>query len=94
MLEESGVHDDSVEVKGPTQIHNLLELIKKEQNIYDLVFSEVKFLESISMIFKLLKYYVVLKYEYCFEYSGFSAYFERKKIFIFSGWITLLVWFY
>ncbi|CAK8690820.1 unnamed protein product [Clavelina lepadiformis] len=41
MLEQSGVEDECVEVKGPTQIHNLLELIKKEQNIYDLVFSEV-----------------------------------------------------
>ena len=44
MLEQSGVEDESVEVKGPTQIHNLLELIKKEQNIYDLVFSEVNVL--------------------------------------------------
>nr|XP_009862323.2 axonemal dynein light chain domain-containing protein 1-like isoform X1 [Ciona intestinalis] len=41
MLEQSGIDDEAVEVKGPTQIHNLLELIKKEQTIYDLVFSEV-----------------------------------------------------
>lgn len=41
MLEKSGCDDDAEEVKGPTQIHNLLELIKKEQKIYDLVFAEL-----------------------------------------------------
>lgn len=41
MLEKSGCDDDVEEVKGPTQIHNLLELVKKEQKIYDLVFAEL-----------------------------------------------------
>lgn len=41
MLEKSGCDDETTEVKGPTQIHNLLELIKKEQKIYDLVFAEL-----------------------------------------------------
>nr|CAB3224803.1 axonemal dynein light chain domain-containing protein 1-like [Phallusia mammillata] len=41
LLEKSGVDDEEIEIKGPSQIHNLLELIKKEQNIYDLVFAEV-----------------------------------------------------
>lgn len=41
MLEKAGVKDEEVEVKGPTQMHNLLELIKKEQNIYNIVFHEL-----------------------------------------------------
>jgi len=41
MLKKSGVDDESVEVNGPSQIHHLLELVKKEQKIYDLAFSEV-----------------------------------------------------
>ncbi|XP_033119171.1 axonemal dynein light chain domain-containing protein 1-like isoform X2 [Anneissia japonica] len=41
MLEKAGVDDDEVEIKGPTQIHNLLELIKKEQSIYNVVFHEL-----------------------------------------------------
>lgn len=52
MLEQCGIHDDMIEVKGPTQVHNLLELIKKEQNIYDLVFSEVE-KDSLSFVFGL-----------------------------------------
>jgi len=43
MLEKTGVNNPLVEIQGPTQIHNLLQLIKKEQNIYDVVFAEVKF---------------------------------------------------
>ena len=41
MLEKSGCDDGADEIKGPTQIHNLLEIIKKEQKIYDLVFAEL-----------------------------------------------------
>ncbi|XP_071820220.1 axonemal dynein light chain domain-containing protein 1-like isoform X2 [Apostichopus japonicus] len=41
ILEKAGVKDEEVEVKGPTQMHNLLELIKKEQNIYNIVFHEL-----------------------------------------------------
>ncbi|KAL5011861.1 hypothetical protein ScPMuIL_010412 [Solemya velum] len=41
MLERAGVSDVDVEIKGPTQMHNLLGLIKKEQNIYNIVFHEL-----------------------------------------------------
>ncbi|KAL4218861.1 Axonemal dynein light chain domain-containing protein 1 [Mactra antiquata] len=41
MLDKAGVNDADVEIKGPTQMHNLLELIKKEQNIYNIVFHEL-----------------------------------------------------
>lgn len=41
MLDKAGVYDTDAEIKGPTQMHNLLELIKKEQNIYNTVFHEV-----------------------------------------------------
>lgn len=44
MLAKAGVDYAETEVKGPTQIHNLLELIKKEQHIYDVVFHEVSVL--------------------------------------------------
>ena len=41
MLEKAGVLDEYEEAKGPTQMHNLLELIKKEQDIYNVVFHEL-----------------------------------------------------
>lgn len=41
MLEKVGFNDMEVELHGPTQMHNLLELIKKEQNIYNIVFHEL-----------------------------------------------------
>ncbi len=41
LMEKSGVGDESGELTGPSQIHHLLELVKKEQKIYDLAFSEV-----------------------------------------------------
>ncbi|XP_041480916.1 axonemal dynein light chain domain-containing protein 1-like isoform X4 [Lytechinus variegatus] len=41
MLNKAGVNDEGVEVKGPTQMHNLLELVKKEQNIYNIIFHEL-----------------------------------------------------
>ncbi|XP_053380213.1 axonemal dynein light chain domain-containing protein 1-like [Mercenaria mercenaria] len=41
MLDKAGINDADTEIKGPTQMHNLLELIKKEQNIYNIVFHEL-----------------------------------------------------
>ncbi|XP_071499179.1 axonemal dynein light chain domain-containing protein 1-like [Diadema antillarum] len=41
MLAKAGVHNEEVEVKGPTQMHNLLELVKKEQNVYNIIFHEL-----------------------------------------------------
>ncbi|KAM6262680.1 axonemal dynein light chain domain-containing protein 1 [Porphyrio hochstetteri] len=40
MLEKAGV-DKLIRVTGPSQLHNLLELMKAEQNIYNIVFHEV-----------------------------------------------------
>ena len=47
MLKKSGVDDESVEINGPSQIHHLLELVKKEQKMYDLAFSEVTFAKKL-----------------------------------------------
>ena len=41
MLDRIGTNDIEGELKGPTQIHNLLEIIKKEQNIYNIIFHEL-----------------------------------------------------
>ncbi len=41
MLSRAGIDDESKELSGPTQIHNLLEIVKKEQNIYNIVFNEL-----------------------------------------------------
>lgn len=41
MLARAGVDDEGKELSGPTQIHNLLELVKKEQNIYNVAFNEI-----------------------------------------------------
>ncbi|XP_070532396.1 axonemal dynein light chain domain-containing protein 1-like isoform X2 [Ptychodera flava] len=41
MLQKAGIDDEELEVRGPTQMHNLLQLIKKEQNIYNIVFHEL-----------------------------------------------------
>uniref|UniRef100_H3AF91 Axonemal dynein light chain domain containing 1 n=1 Tax=Latimeria chalumnae TaxID=7897 RepID=H3AF91_LATCH len=41
MLKKVGADDNAEELKGPTQIHNLLELVKKEQSIYNVVFHEL-----------------------------------------------------
>lgn len=41
MLDRAGVNDAEKEIKGPTQMHNLMELIKKEQDIYNVVFHEL-----------------------------------------------------
>ncbi|KAM6080405.1 axonemal dynein light chain domain-containing protein 1 [Theristicus caerulescens] len=40
MLEKAGV-DKLTRVTGPSQLHNLLELMKAEQNIYNIVFHEL-----------------------------------------------------
>ena len=32
---------DIIDQKGPTQLHNLLEIIKQEQDIYNIVFHEI-----------------------------------------------------
>ncbi|XP_063795883.1 axonemal dynein light chain domain-containing protein 1 isoform X2 [Pseudophryne corroboree] len=41
MLKTAGVDEEDLKLEGPTQIHNLLELIKTEQNIYNIVFHEL-----------------------------------------------------
>ncbi|XP_056385353.1 axonemal dynein light chain domain-containing protein 1 isoform X2 [Hyla sarda] len=41
MLRQAGVEDEDIKLEGPTQIHNLLELLKTEQNIYNVVFHEL-----------------------------------------------------
>ncbi|XP_067942118.1 axonemal dynein light chain domain-containing protein 1-like [Watersipora subatra] len=41
MMEKSGVNDEALESVGPTQMHNLIELIKKEQKIYNIIFHEL-----------------------------------------------------
>ncbi|XP_030351759.1 axonemal dynein light chain domain-containing protein 1 isoform X2 [Strigops habroptila] len=40
MLEKAGV-DKLIRVTGPSQLHNMLELLKAEQNIYNIVFHEL-----------------------------------------------------
>ena len=39
MLKRIGA--DELNLKGPTQLHNLLEIIKKEQDIYNIIFHEI-----------------------------------------------------
>ena len=41
LLTRAGIDDEGKEVTGPTQIHNLLEIVKKEQNVYNIVFNEL-----------------------------------------------------
>ncbi|XP_078499874.1 axonemal dynein light chain domain-containing protein 1 [Lissotriton helveticus] len=41
MLEKAGVDAEDLGEGGPTQMHNLLELLKAEQNIYNIVFHEL-----------------------------------------------------
>ncbi|KFO85325.1 Axonemal dynein light chain domain-containing protein 1, partial [Buceros rhinoceros silvestris] len=40
MLEKAGV-DKLIKITGPSQLHNVLELMKVEQNIYNIVFHEL-----------------------------------------------------
>ncbi|XP_062990267.1 axonemal dynein light chain domain-containing protein 1 [Elgaria multicarinata webbii] len=41
MLEKAGVDNEDVGVKGLSQMHNVLEVLKVEQNIYNIVFHEI-----------------------------------------------------
>ena len=43
MLEQAGVGrmESDSEFHGPTSMHNLLELVKKEQDIYNIIFHEL-----------------------------------------------------
>ncbi|XP_075792966.1 axonemal dynein light chain domain-containing protein 1 isoform X3 [Pelodiscus sinensis] len=41
MLEKVGADDDQIGITGPTQLHNVLEVLKVEQNIYNIVFHEL-----------------------------------------------------
>lgn len=38
MVAELGTHDEEL---GPSQVHNLIDMVKKEQNIYDTIFYEL-----------------------------------------------------
>ncbi|XP_029139030.1 axonemal dynein light chain domain-containing protein 1 [Protobothrops mucrosquamatus] len=41
LLEKAGTNDENVGVAGLSQMHNVLEVIKVEQNIYNIVFHEI-----------------------------------------------------
>uniref|UniRef100_A0A8C4KBA8 AXDN1 protein n=1 Tax=Dromaius novaehollandiae TaxID=8790 RepID=A0A8C4KBA8_DRONO len=41
MLEKAGVDNKLIGITGPLQLHNVLELMKAEQNIYNIVFHEL-----------------------------------------------------
>ncbi|XP_044884876.1 axonemal dynein light chain domain-containing protein 1 isoform X5 [Mauremys mutica] len=41
MLEKAGVDDEQIGITGPSQLHNVLEVLKTEQNIYNIVFHEL-----------------------------------------------------
>ncbi|KAM3915106.1 axonemal dynein light chain domain-containing protein 1 isoform 2-T2 [Leptodactylus fuscus] len=66
MLKQAGVDDEDLKLEGPTQIHNLLELLKTEQNIYNTVFHElirqvsVECVERGELLAKLRQRYVML----------------------------------
>ncbi|XP_068095833.1 axonemal dynein light chain domain-containing protein 1 [Hyperolius riggenbachi] len=66
MLKEAGADEKETTLEGPTQIHNLLELLKTEQNIYNIVFHElirqvsVECIERGELLAKLRKRYVML----------------------------------
>ncbi|XP_075038400.1 axonemal dynein light chain domain-containing protein 1 [Mixophyes fleayi] len=66
MLKKAGVDEEDLKLEGPTQIHNLLELIKTEQNIYNVVFHELirqvstECVERGELLAKLRERYVML----------------------------------
>ncbi|XP_077133784.1 axonemal dynein light chain domain-containing protein 1 [Ranitomeya variabilis] len=66
MLKQAGIDEDDVKLEGPTQVHNLLELLKIEQNIYNIVFHElirqvsVECAERGELLAKLRQRYVML----------------------------------
>uniref|UniRef100_A0A8C8RC96 Axonemal dynein light chain domain containing 1 n=1 Tax=Pelusios castaneus TaxID=367368 RepID=A0A8C8RC96_9SAUR len=41
MLQKAGVDDEQIGITGPSQLHNVLEVLKTEQNIYNIVFHEL-----------------------------------------------------
>lgn len=41
MLDKAGLNDTDKEEIGPTQMHNLIEIMKKEQDIYNIIFHEL-----------------------------------------------------
>ncbi|KGL78129.1 Axonemal dynein light chain domain-containing protein 1, partial [Tinamus guttatus] len=41
MLEKAGVDNKLIGISGPSQLHNMLELMRAEQNIYNIVFHEL-----------------------------------------------------
>ncbi|KAM9130230.1 axonemal dynein light chain domain-containing protein 1 [Pangshura tecta] len=41
MLEKAGVDDEQIGITGPSELHNVLEVLKTEQNIYNIVFHEL-----------------------------------------------------
>ncbi|NWJ04134.1 AXDN1 protein, partial [Crypturellus undulatus] len=41
MLEKAGVDNKLIGISGPSQLHNVLELMRTEQNIYNIVFHEL-----------------------------------------------------
>ncbi|XP_025048225.1 axonemal dynein light chain domain-containing protein 1 isoform X2 [Alligator sinensis] len=41
MLEKAGVNDETIGVLEPSQLHNVLKVLKAEQNIYNIVFHEL-----------------------------------------------------
>ncbi|XP_077308966.1 axonemal dynein light chain domain-containing protein 1 isoform X1 [Lithobates pipiens] len=66
MLMDAGVDEKDLKLEGPSQIHNLLELLKTEQNIYNIVFHElirqvsVECVERGELLAKLRQRYVSL----------------------------------
>ncbi|XP_053549086.1 axonemal dynein light chain domain-containing protein 1 [Bombina bombina] len=66
MLKDAGVDEENLNLDGPTQIHNLMELLKTEQNIYNIVFHElirqvsVECVERGELLAKLRQRYVTL----------------------------------
>nr|DBA18040.1 TPA: hypothetical protein GDO54_016335 [Pyxicephalus adspersus] len=66
MLKDAGVDETQIKLEGPSQIHNLLELLKTEQNIYNIVFHElirqvsVECVERGELLAKLRQRYVML----------------------------------
>ena len=64
MLEQAGVsrmQSDS-DFRGPTNMHNLLELVKKEQDIYNIVFHE------------LIRQVAIKLHECCIRYTVYLSY--------------------
>uniref|UniRef100_A0A8B9QFE8 Axonemal dynein light chain domain-containing protein 1 n=1 Tax=Apteryx owenii TaxID=8824 RepID=A0A8B9QFE8_APTOW len=50
MLEKAGVDSKLIGITGPSQLHNVLELMKAEQNIYNIVFHELIWQVSVDCV--------------------------------------------